>query len=460
MFVLLKSGNRYVIMAENIGTFTVPDRRLIHMSKIICDVCGTVFPETAAQCPICGCAKSPTAQAVTQEDSQPKTENAGGYSYVKGGRFSKNNVRRAAAGAAPERQSAPQHAPQRQTPRERTRREQPENNNKGLIAVVAILLVAIIIVVVYIGVMVFLPGSKPDTGDTQAPSSNQSGSPEGSETLPCTELKLNRLTQEFKSETEKLLLGVETVPADTTDKILFSSADPSVATVDQNGLILPVSHGKTVITVTCGAMSAQCEVICSFGEPEPTDPPTEPIPTAPAGFTLTLNTYKGSGEITISEFGGSHQLFKEKDGVKPSDILWTSSDPTIATVENGKVVGMNRGKCTITAQIGDQIAECLVRCSFDRPEETEPAPYNISTDDVTLNSKSKSFTLTLRNADMSNVQNVEWSVSLEGYLEIDGNKITCINFTEKKVITVSTTIDGYTYSCVVRITPDTATDAG
>lgn len=424
------------------------------MSKIICDVCGTVFPETAAQCPICGCAKSPTAQAVNQEDNQSKAENAGGYTYVKGGRFSKSNVRRTAAGVAPERQAEPQ----RRAPRERAPKEQPEGNNKGLIAVVVILLIAIVVVAVYIGVTVFLSdlGGKPDTDGTQAPSTSETGPAGGEETVPCTEIKLGALTVEFQNETEKLLLAPEILPANTTDKLLFSSENPAVATVDQNGLILPVGHGQTVITVTCGNATAQCVVICSFGEPEPTDPPTEPMPTAPAGFVLKLETYKGSGEITISEYGASHQLYKEKDGVKASDIIWTSSDPSIAIVENGKVTGLDRGKCTITAQIGDQIAECLVRCSFDRPEETEPAPYNISIDDVTLNSSSKSFTLTLRNPDKSNVQNVEWTASLEGYLEIDGNKITCINFTEKKVVTVSTTIDGYTYSCVVRITPDTA----
>lgn len=426
------------------------------MSKIICDVCGTAFPETAAQCPICGCAKAPTAQPVAQEDAQPKTENNAGYTYVKGGRFSKSNVKRNAAGIAPERQAAPQ----RRTPERRAPKEQPEGSSKGLIAVVAILLIAIVVVAVYIGVNVFLSdlGGKPN-GDGDPNLSVTDTAPAGADaTVPCTEIKLDRVVQEFLKETDKLLLGVEVLPADTTDKILFSSENPAVATVDQNGLILPVGHGETVITVTCGSVTAQCSVICSFGEPEPTDPPTEPVPTAPAGFVLKLDTYKDSGEITISEYGASHQLFKEKDGVKPSDIIWTSSDPSIATVENGKVVGVDRGKCTITAKIGDQVAECLVRCSFDRPEETEPAPYNISTDDVTLNSQSKSFTLTLRNPDLSNVQNVEWKASLEGYLEIDGNKITCINFTEKKVITVSTTIDGYTYSCVVRITPDTASN--
>ena len=57
------------------------------MSKIICDVCGTAYPETAAVCPICGCAKNtttPTAAAETVEEGE-----GAGYNYVKGGRFSK-----------------------------------------------------------------------------------------------------------------------------------------------------------------------------------------------------------------------------------------------------------------------------------------------------------------------------------------------------------------------------------
>ena len=37
------------------------------MSKVICDVCGTTYPETAQQCPICGCAKNTTAQTVAGE---------------------------------------------------------------------------------------------------------------------------------------------------------------------------------------------------------------------------------------------------------------------------------------------------------------------------------------------------------------------------------------------------------
>ena len=64
------------------------------MSKVICDICGTAYPETATQCPICGCARDNVTQTPAADATQKTDgEAAGGYTYVKGGRFSKSNVR-------------------------------------------------------------------------------------------------------------------------------------------------------------------------------------------------------------------------------------------------------------------------------------------------------------------------------------------------------------------------------
>ena len=51
------------------------------MSKIICDVCGTSYPESANQCPICGCVRS--GDAVTVRGDTNNTEmNATGNLYI------------------------------------------------------------------------------------------------------------------------------------------------------------------------------------------------------------------------------------------------------------------------------------------------------------------------------------------------------------------------------------------
>ena len=63
------------------------------MSKIICDVCGTAYPDTASQCPICGCARPDHPQAAAGNSAGEQVDAGGGYTYVKGGRFSKSNVR-------------------------------------------------------------------------------------------------------------------------------------------------------------------------------------------------------------------------------------------------------------------------------------------------------------------------------------------------------------------------------
>ena len=60
------------------------------MNKVICDICGTAYPDTAPKCPICGFAK--TATETTSAGSERRTSES--YAAVKGGRFSKQNVRK------------------------------------------------------------------------------------------------------------------------------------------------------------------------------------------------------------------------------------------------------------------------------------------------------------------------------------------------------------------------------
>ena len=64
------------------------------MSKIICDVCGTSYPETATQCPICGCVRPANVNTVHIDTDESVARPNGTYTYVKGGRFSKSNVKK------------------------------------------------------------------------------------------------------------------------------------------------------------------------------------------------------------------------------------------------------------------------------------------------------------------------------------------------------------------------------
>lgn len=408
--------------------------------KIICDVCGTTFPETATHCPICGCAKSPAAKTIPGDDMQDAQGTSTANTYAKGGRFSKNNVQRGGRSRASEGRFSG----------DRNRKNDTPEANKGLIAVVVVLLLAIIAVVVYIGVTVLsnLGGNPDKSGNNQPSSSYQEGN--GDQSIPCTSFRLNFKSIEFEADNESYGLELlDKVPADTTDPVTYVSADPDIATVDESGFVRPgTKQGETVITVTCGTVVEECKVTSKVGEAPVEPEPEIPDVVLPDGYVLKLITYKDSGEITIAG-DATAVLYKETMGIKASDITWETTDPSIATVENGKVTGVGKGYCYITAAIGDQTASCKVICTSNA---APPSDYKISHVDVTI-AVGETFNLSLKNKETgANVQGIEWQASQAGIVSIDGNKITGVTVAWSGV-NVFVEYEGTKYSCRIIVKP-------
>lgn len=75
---------------------------------------------------------------------------------------------------------------------------------------------------------------------------------------PCTGITLDKDTLTIaRGETATLTATVK--PADTTDKVVWSSADKTIATVE-NGVVTAVGQGETTITAACGDKTASCKV--------------------------------------------------------------------------------------------------------------------------------------------------------------------------------------------------------
>ena len=179
----------------------------------------------------------------------------------------------------------------------------------------------------------------------------------------------------------------------------------------------------------------------------------DPI-TGQGAFILDFSIYDaiaaGFDRVVFVIKEENYALFKETSGIKPSDITWTVDDPNVATVdENGRIYGVNRGKTTVRAQIGDLTATCIVRCKFDAVEDNG---VKISHTDVTLK-VGETYFLTL--TDSRGVKlNVEWTVDVEGYITIDGSKIVGKVSTaglSKKYVTVTGVYEGVTYTCKIRV---------
>jgi len=162
--------------------------------------------------------------------------------------------------------------------------------------------------------------------------------------VEVTSITLNKNSLALKAgESETLVATV--LPVNATDKtVSWTSSNPSVATVNNAGKVTAVLNGSATITARAGNASAICTVTVSETIIEVT--------------SVTLN--KSSLTLRVSE---SETLVATVLPGNATDktVTWTSSDSSIATVDNsGKVMAVLKGTATITAKSGNVSATCSV----------------------------------------------------------------------------------------------------
>ena len=219
---------------------------------------------------------------------------------------------------------------------------------------------------------------------------------------------------------ESATLTATVKPDDATDKtVAWSSSDESVAKVD-NGKVTAVKSGKATVTAKCGVKTAECAV-------------TVTVPVS----SITLD--KTTLSLVIGE------SFTLTATVKPDDatdktVAWSSSDESVAKVDNGKVTAVKSGKATVTAKCGVKTAECAV---------TVTVPVSsITLDKTTLSLViGESFTLTATvKPDDATDKTVTWSSSDESVARVDNGKVTAVNAGQAKI---SAAVGNITTSCNV-----------
>ena len=77
--------------------------------------------------------------------------------------------------------------------------------------------------------------------------------------VPCTDITINDASYNLTGVGSTQNVDYTVTPENTTETILWSSSDESVATVT-NGVITSVGVGEATITVTCGSYSDTCTV--------------------------------------------------------------------------------------------------------------------------------------------------------------------------------------------------------
>lgn len=152
--------------------------------------------------------------------------------------------------------------------------------------------------------------------------------------------------------TVDILLGATTtlnasiLPLNTTDKtIIWTSSDENVATVSADGVVNTLQIGQCIINAqTSNGLKASTIINVN------------PVPAA----SITLN--KSTTEILVGQTDFLSANI-EPYNTTYKDVIWTSSDENIATVDSaGVVTGINPGSCRINARTVDgKIDYCDVK---------------------------------------------------------------------------------------------------
>ena len=228
-------------------------------------------------------------------------------------------------------------------------------------------------------------------------------------------------------------LSVSILPENASDKtVTWASSDPSVASV-QDGLVTALGTGSTVISVTSkdGEKSASCAVTVVVS-------------------IVSVSLDKTSLSMTPGQTETLTATLSPSDATDQR-VTWSSSSPSVATVDRGVVKAVSAGTATIsvTTEDGGKKASCSV---------TVIVPVTgISLDRTSLDlldGASATLIATIYPSDASN-KTVRWSSSNPSVATVKNGTVTACN-PGSCIITVTTDDGSYSATCSVVVKPDTS----
>ena len=147
--------------------------------------------------------------------------------------------------------------------------------------------------------------------------------------------------------------------------VAWSSSHPEVAAVDTTGLVSAVANGTTLVTATSGGVStfATIHVVIEGTVPPPPLPTAARIEISPPSATLT--EMGETLQLTATVYDNNDEV------LVGAAVSWTSSNPSIATVDGGGLVtAASNGYTQITVRSGAVSASVSITVSA--PEANRP----------------------------------------------------------------------------------------
>lgn len=239
-------------------------------------------------------------------------------------------------------------------------------------------------------------------------------------------------------------------PTNATNKgVIWSSSDSTIAEVSNDGKVTAKSAGTTTITATTKDGNKKAVATITVKE-------KEIIPITDISLNVnTLNLDVGNTYIVEATIKPSNATIKT--------VEWSTTDPNVATVENGKITAVGAGSATITVTTidGKKTATCIVTV---KEIIVEPTGVDLNKTDITL-TVGETFQLiaTVKPSNATN-KSLTWSSSKSSYASVSDTGLITAKKAGNTVITVKTA-NGKKRTCAVTIiepetTPELPPDTG
>lgn len=268
---------------------------------------------------------------------------------------------------------------------------------------------------------IFVPDSpsEPQGGNQE----NVDNKPNNKEENPTISLMPDSL-ELTEGDTAQLTATTTNIADDA--EILWTSSNEDVAFVDANGLVTARSEGEATITAKCQGAEATATVkVARRLQPEITISPRSIELTKGDRTRLSITTTDIADDVVIE---------------------WTSSDPTVATVDStGLVTAIDEGTATITASCEGAFANCEVKVNA-KPDNREPT-ITIAPVAVELTA-GDSIQLTVTTTEVDDAE-VEWSTSDSAIATVDSTGLLTAIAEGAAVITA--TCEGVSATCEVKV---------
>lgn len=219
--------------------------------------------------------------------------------------------------------------------------------------------------------------------------------------------------------------------ADVT--VVWESDNEAVASVDADGIVSGVSIGTAVITASAGDASAECKVTVVAVKP-----------TAISLIPTKLHLKPGDTQELAVAFTPAEAVAE--------DIVWETSDASVAAVKGGVVTATGEGEATVTVKCngGNLAAVCRVKVAEEYVAVYVTA-MELTPSEMSLEAgHKKTIAVTYLPEDAEEVTDLEWTTSNADVAKVENGTVEAVK-AGKAVITAKCMDGTVTATCQVTV---------